>query len=104
MSAVVAAGLLLALGTYATRRLGVELGGRVLGRAAQVEQLLEQGVVALLIAVTASAAVYDGAAPDGWARPVGVGLALGAAAVRAPLVVSVLLGAGATALLRLLGL
>ena len=105
MNEVVVAGLVLAIGTYATRRVGVEAGGSITGRSwtARAEQLLEQGVVALLIAVTVSSAVYDGGAVGGWARIAGVGLALGAAALRAPLVVSVLVGAAATALLRLAG-
>lgn len=106
MTEVMIAVVLLAVGTYGTRRAGVALGGRVTEspRAQRAERVLDHAIVALLIGVTLTTAVYDGDAPAGWARPLGVACALTAAWLRAPLAVSVLLGAGVTALLRQLGL
>ncbi|GMA33369.1 AzlD domain-containing protein [Litorihabitans aurantiacus] len=106
MTAVLVAAAALAVGTYAMRRGGVALGGRVGEgpRAQAAERTLDHAVVALLIGVTLTAAVYDGGAPAGWARPLGVGCALVAAWLRAPLAISILLGAGVTALLRAIGL
>lgn len=106
MTEVMVAVVLLAVGTYATRRVGVALGGRVTEgpRAERAERLLDHAIIALLIGVTLTTAVDDGDAPAGWARPLGVACALTVAWLRAPLAVSVLLGAGVTALLRHLGL
>ncbi|PFG20146.1 AzlD domain-containing protein [Serinibacter salmoneus] len=106
MTEVMIAVVLLGLGTYSTRRAGVALGGSVTTgpRAALAEWVLDHAVIALLVAVALSTAVFDGHQFGGWARPLGVACALTAAWLRAPLVLSVLLGAGVTALARLAGL
>lgn len=106
MTEVMIAVALLGIGTYGTRRTGVALGGRVGEgpRAQRSERVLDHGIVALLVGVALTTAIFDGTEPGGWARPLGVACALTAAWWRAPLAVSVLLGAGVTAGLRLLGL
>ncbi|WP_199224476.1 AzlD domain-containing protein [Serinibacter arcticus] len=106
MTEVMIAVVLLGIGTYGTRRVGVALGGRVTEgpRARESERVLDHGIVALLVGVALTTAIYNGHEIGGWARPLGVACALTAAWLRAPLAVSVLLGAGVTAGLRLLGL
>ena len=112
MTEVMIAVVLLGIGTYSIRRTGVALGGRVTdsprddgdGGGGGATRLLDHGIVALLIGVTATTALFDGEVVGGWARPLGVAVALVSAWLRAPLVVSVALGAGVTAGLRLLGL
>ncbi|QNP70910.1 AzlD domain-containing protein [Streptomyces roseirectus] len=102
MSPTVAVVLALALGTYAFRLTGPVLHGRVT-LPARVQGLLSAGAVVLLVALLATGALTEGGGFSGWARPVGVLVGVGLAWRRAPFVVVVLGAAGATAVLRGLG-
>ncbi|MEU3253685.1 AzlD domain-containing protein [Streptomyces sp. NPDC006997] len=102
MSATVAVILALAVGTYAFRLVGPVLHGRVV-LPVRVRELLSAGAVVLLVALLATGALTEGGGFAGWARPAGV-LAGGVLAWRrAPFAVVVLGAAGATAVLRALG-
>ncbi|MDF3048765.1 MAG: branched-chain amino acid transport [Pseudonocardia sp.] len=94
--------LALAGGTYALRLAGLVLRGR-LRLPPAVERLVDLGATALLVALVATAALLDGMAFAGWARPIGVAVGALAAWRRAPFVVVVLLAAGTAAGLRALG-
>jgi branched-subunit amino acid transport protein len=94
--------LALAGGTYALRLAGLVLRGR-LRLPPAVERLVDLGATALLVALVATAALLDGMAFAGWARPIGVAVGALAAWRRAPFVVVVLLAAGTAAGLRTLG-
>jgi len=94
--------LALAGGTYALRLAGLVLRGR-LRLPPAVERLVDLGATALLVALVATAALLDGMAFVGWARPIGVAVGALAAWRRAPFVVVVLLAAGTAAGLRALG-
>ena len=92
----------LAGGTYLLRFGGIALRGRV-QLPARVERYVDLGATALLVALVATAALLDGAAFAGWARPLGVAIGALAAWRRAPFVLVVVLAAGTTAGLRALG-
>ncbi|HEV7787808.1 MAG TPA: AzlD domain-containing protein [Pseudonocardia sp.] len=92
----------LAAGTYLTRLSGLLLRRR-LTIPVRVRRLLDLGATALLAALVATAAFTQGGGFAGWARPAGVALGVLAAWRRVPLVVVVLVAAGGTAALRLLG-
>lgn len=94
--------LILAAGTYLLRLAGLVLRNR-LRLPARVERYVDLGATALLVALVATAALLDGGALAGWARPVGVAVGAVAAWRRAPFVLVVVLAAGATAGLRALG-
>jgi branched-subunit amino acid transport protein len=94
--------LALAGGTYALRLAGLVLRGR-LRLPPAVERLVDLGATALLVALVATAALLDGMAFAGWARPIGVAVGALAAWRRAPFVVVVLFAAGTAAGLRALG-
>jgi branched-subunit amino acid transport protein len=70
---------------------------------ARVERYVDLGATALLVALVATAALLDGGAFAGWARPAGVAVGALAAWRRAPFVLVVVLAAGTTAGLRALG-
>ena len=95
--------LVLAAGTYLTRIAGLVLRDR-LRLPARVERYVDLGATALLVALVATAALLDGGAFAGWARPAGVAVGALAAWRRAPFVLVVVLAAGTTAGLRALGL
>ena len=94
--------LALAGGTYLLRVAGIALRGRV-RLPARVERYVDLGATALLVALVATAALLDGSAFAGWARPAGVAVGALAAWRRAPFVLVVVLAAGTTAGLRALG-
>jgi branched-subunit amino acid transport protein len=94
--------LALAGGTYLLRVAGIALRGRV-RLPARVERYVDLGATALLVALVATAALLDGSAFAGWARPAGVAVGALAAWRRAPFVLVVALAAGTTAGLRALG-
>ena len=94
--------LVLAAGTYLLRLAGIALRDR-LSLPARVERYVDLGATALLVALVATAALLDGGAFTGWARPAGVAVGALAAWRRAPFVLVVLLAAGTTAGLRALG-
>jgi branched chain amino acid efflux pump len=92
----------LAVGTYAFRLTGPLLRHRV-RIPDRLERLASTAAAVLLVALAATAALTQGHAFAGWARPAGV-LAGGIlAARRAPFPVVVIAAAAATALLRLAG-
>lgn len=94
--------LALAGGTYLLRIAGIALRGRV-QLSARVERYVDLGATALLVALVATAALLDGSAFAGWARPAGVAVGALAAWRRAPFVLVVVLAAATTAGLRALG-
>ncbi len=94
--------LVLAAGTYLMRLAGLVLRDR-LRLPAPVERYVDLGATALLVALVATAALLDGGASAGWARPAGVAVGALAAWRRAPFVLVVVLAAGTTAGLRALG-
>jgi branched-subunit amino acid transport protein len=92
----------LGVGTYLIRLSGLLLRRR-LTIPDRVRRLLDLGATALLTALVATAALTQGDGFAGWARPAGVAFGALAAWRRLPLVVVVLVAAGGTAGLRLLG-
>ena len=94
--------LTLAAGTYLMRLAGLVLRDR-LRLPARVERYVDLGATALLVALVATAALLDGGAFAGCARPAGVAVGALAAWRRAPFVLVVVLAAGTTAGLRALG-
>lgn len=91
----------LAVGTYAFRLGGVLLRDREM--PAWLRRTLPLGAAALLAALAATAALTEGGAFTGLARPAGVLAGVALAWRRAPFIVVVLVAAGTTAALRLLG-
>ncbi|MDX2827489.1 AzlD domain-containing protein [Streptomyces ipomoeae] len=102
MSPVVAAMLVLAVGTYAFRLTGPVLHGRV-EIPVRVRELLAAGAVVLLVALLATGALTEAGGFAGWARPAGVLVGGVLAWRRAPFVVVVLGAAVTTAALRAVG-
>lgn len=93
---------LLGLGTYAFRAAGPLLHARVTV-SPTMQSVMSISATVLLVALGATAAVFDGASPAGWARAAGVAVAVLLAWRRVTFVVIVLAAAGTTAGLRLLG-
>ncbi|WP_028932338.1 AzlD domain-containing protein [Pseudonocardia spinosispora] len=93
----------LGAGTY-----GIRLSGLLLRRRLTIpdrgKRLLDLAATALLTALVATAALTEAAAFAGWARPAGVLLGALAAWRRLPLVLVVLIAAGATAAFRACGI
>ncbi|GHC38303.1 AzlD domain-containing protein [Streptomyces cinnamoneus] len=101
--ALIAAMLVLAGGTFASRLAGPYLRSRITFPP-RAEKLMEISTVVLLASLVATTALTEGHGPAGVARPVGV-LAAGLLAWRkAPFLVVVLAAAAVTAVLRLLGI
>ncbi|MHA6625563.1 AzlD domain-containing protein [Pseudonocardia sichuanensis] len=94
--------LTLAAGTYLLRVVGIVLRGR-LRVPERVERYLDLGATALLVALIATAALTEDGGFAGWARPAGVLVGAVAAWRRVPFVLVVVLAAGTTAGLRVLG-
>jgi branched-subunit amino acid transport protein len=94
--------LALAVGTYGFRLAGVLLRDR-LDLPAGVRRALPLAAAALLAALAATAALTEGGAFAGVARPAGVLIGVALAWRRAPFVVVVVGAAATAALLRLLG-
>jgi uncharacterized membrane protein len=95
--------MILATATYAFRISGVLLGSRAT-LTPQATSTLNLGATVLLLAVAATAALYDGTDLDGFARPIGVLAGATCAVCKQPIIVTVLVAAIVTAGLRLLGL
>ena len=95
--------LALAVGTYAFRLAGVVLRERV-DLPGWLTRLLPIAAAAMLAALAATAALTEGGAFAGVARPTGVLVGLVLAVRKAPFVLVVVAAAGTTAVLRLLGL
>lgn len=93
----------LAGGTYLMRLSGMLLRER-LRVLDKLSRMFDFSALVLIGALAASVAVFEGGAFAGWARPAGVAVALVAAWRKVPLLVVILLAAGVTAGLRLLGL
>lgn len=93
---------LFATGTYLLRLAGPVLGDRV-ELSDRTRRWLALPAVALLSALTATAALLSGDGFDSWARPTGVLVGVVAALRGVPFVGVVLLAAATAALLRLLG-
>lgn len=101
--AVVAAMLLLALGTFAFRLAGPVLRTRI-ALPARAGRLLETGAVVLLAGLVATTALTTDHSFAGVARPAGVAVGGLLAWRRAPFFVVVLAAAATAALVRLLPL
>lgn len=94
--------LLLAAGTYALRVTGPLLHGRIqLGP--RVTRLLSVSASVLILALAVTAALTQGHAFAGLARPAGVLVGAALAVAKAPFLVVVLAAVATTAGLRLLG-
>jgi branched-subunit amino acid transport protein len=94
--------LTLAAGTYLLRVSGLVLRHRM-RVPDRVQRYLDLGATALLVALVATAALTDGTGFAGWARPAGVAVGVLVAWRKLPFVLVVVLAAGTTAGLRLLG-
>jgi branched-subunit amino acid transport protein len=94
--------VVLAVGTYVLRVVGVVLSGR-LTVSPRLGRLLPLAAIALLAALAATAALTDGPHFAGVARPVGVLAGVIAAWRRLPFVAVVIIAAATAAILRLLG-
>lgn len=97
-----AAVLTLGVGTYLLRLVGIVLRDRMTVPQ-RVERYLDLAATALLVALVATATLTEGGAFAGWARPAGVLVGAVAAWRRVPFVLVVVLAAGTTAGLRMLG-
>jgi branched-subunit amino acid transport protein len=102
VAVLVAVILALAVGTYAFRLAGVVLRDR-LDLPGWLRRLLPIGAATLLAALAATAALTEGGAFAGVARPAGVLVGLVLAGRRAPFVVVVVAAAVTAAVLRQLG-
>lgn len=94
---------ILALFTYALRMSGTLLGAKR-EFSEETEKLLGVGTTTLLVAVAATASLFDGNSVDGWAKPMGVLAALVATVCRVPIIGVVVTAAAVTAGLRLAGM
>ncbi|MEU8660358.1 AzlD domain-containing protein [Actinoplanes philippinensis] len=100
---LIAAILVLAVGTYAFRLSGVLLRDR-LEPSASLQRMLPISAAALLAALAATAALMAGSEFAGFARPLGVLAGALLAWRKAPFVLVVIAAATVTALLRLAGI
>lgn len=94
--------LTLAGGTYLMRLTGLLLRDRV-RVPARVERYVDLGATVMLLALVATVAVTEAGGFAGWARPAGVAVGAVAAWRKVPFVLVVVLAAGTTAGLRLVG-
>lgn len=94
--------VVLGLGTYSLRLVGVVLGDR-LRLSPALGRLLPLAAVALLAALAATAALTDAGHFAGVARPVGVLAGVLAAWRKLPFIAVVVIAAATAAILRLLG-
>lgn len=101
-AALIAATLVLGLGTFAFRFAGVTLRSR-LTVSARTQQAMAAASVILLVALVATSTLLQGGHWAGFARPAGVLVGGLLAWRKAPFVVVVLVAAAVTAGLRLLG-
>lgn len=101
-TALVAAVLVLGVGTFVFRYAGPVLRDRIT-LSPRVEQLLAVSAIVLLAALVATSAVLDGREFAGVAKPAGVAVGAVLAWRRAPFVLVVIAAAATAAVLRLLG-
>lgn len=101
-AALIISSVVLGAGTFAFRYAGSVLRGRVT-LSEHGERLLAVAVVALLAALLATSALYDGDDFAGYARPAGVLVGGVLAWRRAPFVAVVIAAAATAAVLRMLG-
>ncbi|WP_199516127.1 AzlD domain-containing protein [Nucisporomicrobium flavum] len=94
--------IVLGVGTYTLRLSGVLLRDRLV-LSEPVQRLLPMAATTLLAALAMTAALMDGAAFAGAARPAGVAVGALLAWRRAPFVLVVVAAAATAALLRLAG-
>lgn len=94
--------LTLAAGTYLMRLAGLVLRDRV-RVPERVERYVDLGATVMLLALVATVALTEAGGFAGWARPAGVAVGAVAAWRKVPFVLVVVLAAGTTAGLRLLG-
>lgn len=94
---------ILAVATYTLRISGILLGSKAT-LTPRATDTLNLGTTVLLLAVAATAALYDGIYFDGLARPAGVLAAAVCAIYKRPIIVTVLVAAFVTAGLRFLGI
>jgi branched-subunit amino acid transport protein len=99
---LIAAIVALAVGTYSLRLAGVVLRDR-LTLSARTRRVLPMAAAALLAALAGTAALTEGQAFAGIARPAGVAVGAVLAWFKAPFVVVVIAAAATAALLRLAG-
>lgn len=102
LTQILIGGVLLAIGTYAMRAGGGEIGGR-LAPYPRVQVAMEDAAFLILASVVATTALTDGGDFGGFARVFGVGLSGLLAWRGVSLPVVLLVAAGATAGLRALG-
>lgn len=102
MTEIVVWGILLGVGTFGYRIVGVGLKSR-LALSPRTSLLLTTGSVILLLALVSTSALLDGGQFAGWARPAGVAVGGVLAWRKAPFVVIVVVAAAVTAGLRLIG-
>lgn len=102
MTEIVVFGVLMGVGTFGYRIVGVNLKSR-LHLSARTELLLTSASVLLLVALVATSTVFQGESFSGWARTAGVAVGGVLAWRRAPFVVVVLAAAAVAAGLRLFG-
>ncbi|SDI50916.1 Branched-chain amino acid transport protein (AzlD) [Rhodococcus triatomae] len=100
---IVGGGVALGVGTYAMRLTGPALRSRVT-LPPRVTSAMETAAVVLLIAVAATATMYEAGGFAGAARVSGVAVGAVLAWRRAPLVVVIAAAAATTAVLRLIGM
>jgi branched-subunit amino acid transport protein len=100
---LIAAILVLAVGTYTMRLAGVVLRDR-LDLSDHLQRVLPMAAAALLAALAITAALMEGTEPAGVARPAGVIVGALLAWRRMPFVVVVVAAAATAALLRLAGI
>lgn len=93
---------LLAAGTWLMRFTGYRLGSRV-ALSARARTLLSDAAIVLLLAVAATATLYEGQHFAGMARVIGVLAALFLAWRKAPLIVVIISAMVVTAVVRYLG-
>lgn len=98
----------LAVGTYLIRLAGPVLRNRIAvskrAVSKRTEELMDRGAVVLLVAVAVTGALFVGQDFAGWARPAGVAVGVGAALLRAPIAVVIVLAAATAAGLRAMGI
>jgi branched-subunit amino acid transport protein len=102
MTAIVVWGVLLGVGTFGFRIVGVSLKSR-LHLSATMSTLLTAASVILLLALVTTSTLLDTDQFAGWARPAGVAVGGVLAWRKAPFVVVVLAAAAVAAGLRLIG-
>lgn len=102
-SLMIAGITVLAAGTFLMRVAGYRLGSR-LNFSPATQTMLSDSATTLLLAVAATSALFEGQHFAGYARIIGVGVALFLAWRKAPLIVIIIAAAAVTALMRWLGI